>query len=301
MLNVYLSKMHPLFFNRAHLCTHKNIRQQTISLSKQHIFLIFSTSLSLSRDSLSLYSWWAGVHWRANMDPEVKPLLHLLLPGLTPPVLYFFVPFALSWCFISNQCESCRQVRWSVRLLSVQSCLVCIWLLIQEPAVLAVEVNIFLKIIITERNSTVKWVHFSFQVVCMEERSIRRAAAGLQTPLPAWRACVWTGWPPALKSAVFLPASTSSAYPGSAALCVLVIKTKDLTHKGYMFQIRILFCFGAWWYQMIVGLFNRLCIWGQSVRPRWQFPSSRWPLPDLHMWGTMDWKLIGNFCSDYIY
>lgn len=69
-----------------------------------------------------------------------------------------------------------------------------------------------------------QWLNFPSQVVCMEERSIPRAAAGSQTRLLAWRVCVWTGWLPALKYAVYLPASTSSACLESAALCVLVNK-----------------------------------------------------------------------------
>lgn len=195
----------------------------TLRVKNNPMSSLFSISLSLSVISVCVLDGqefndrqtWTLSSDRCSTCTCQVWLLHLCL---FPPYLH------PSLCVSANLFESYRQVRCSVHLLSVPSCLACIRWLIQEPAVLAVEVNRWLKINITGGNNFISDLNFAPQVVCMAKRSILRAAAGLQTPLPVWTVCVWPGWPPALKYAAYLPAATSSVCPGSAALCVLVSK-----------------------------------------------------------------------------
>lgn len=116
----------------------------------------------------------------------------------------------------------------------------------------------------------------------MEESSMRRAAAGLQIPPPAWLVCVWMEWPPALKYIAYRHVSTSWRCLGSAAQCVLVSKFTWFLCLSHVlsFGVTLSCSFG-----------RRLHIWGQSVRSRGQFPSCQWSLSDLHMWGR---KLFGD-------
>lgn len=130
----------------------------------------------------------------------------------------YFPPF-LYWS--ADLWYSHRQVRCVVQFLSVLSLLVCIRWLIQEPAVLIVEVNKLMEALITG-GIVCQWLTFPSQVVFMRERSIQRAAAGLQTQLHVWHVCAWMVWPPALKYTVCLHVLTSSVCLGSAAQCVLV-------------------------------------------------------------------------------
>lgn len=130
----------------------------------------------------------------------------------------YFPPF-LYWS--ADLWYSHRQVRCIVQFLSVLSLLVCIRWLIQEPAVLIVEVNKLMEALITG-GIVCQWLTFPSQVVFMRERSIQRAAAGLQTQLHVWHVCAWMVWPPALKYTVCLHVLTSSVCLGSAAQCVLV-------------------------------------------------------------------------------
>lgn len=79
-------------------------------------------------------TWTLGSNHCSTCTCQVWPLPSFTLRVCIPPV-----------CLSANVSASCRQVKYSVRLLGVPSWNVCIRWLIQEPAVLAVEVNISLK------------------------------------------------------------------------------------------------------------------------------------------------------------
>lgn len=159
-----------------------------------------------------------GQSWSLDRCTVCTCQVHNCLSPLQPVIWFVCLNVQLN--------SSVRQVRCGAHRPSVPSCPVCIKSLIQDPAVLAVEVNwLFLSSV------SITGIRQSFpsQAVCTEVRSTQRAAAGLQTPPPVCRASVWTEWPPAPKCTVCPLASTSSVCPGSAAQYVPVRKFPQLS------------------------------------------------------------------------